>query len=272
MIVTPTAAAVEEEMSRRRLLDFVVRTKPDYQIGAHHRLLAAMLELVDAGIIKRLITSTPPRSGKSQLTSIHFPAFYLGRHPERQYILAAHTLELASQFSRQARALFKHDLWPFHGVKLAPDSYAVQRWGTNKGGVFVAAGIGGPLTGRGGHIVGIDDPVKGAEDADSATISESIYDWYTQVARTRLMPGGAVLLTMTRWRTNDICGRLLASMYDGTGEEWTLLTIPALAEGPEVYATVTLPDDLAHQANVEPGEPLTSHDLIERLKGLVGAG
>ncbi len=121
----------------------------------HHILLSRVLEKVEAGKIKRLIVNMPPRHGKSELVSKIFPAWYLGRNPNRNVILAAHTAELAMDFSRGAREYIRElggFLW---GIRLSRESQAVQRWEFQrplKGGL-IAAGVGGPITGRGAHCL-----------------------------------------------------------------------------------------------------------------------
>jgi hypothetical protein len=121
--------------------------------------------------------------------------------------------ELATDFGRDVRSVVASEQYQalFPAVSLAEDSRAKNRWHTAHGGVYVAAGVGGPLTGRGAHILNIDDPLKDREEADSDVIREKVWNWYRAVAYTRLQPGGAVILTMTCWHPDDLAGRLLGN-------------------------------------------------------------
>lgn len=121
-------------------------------------------------------------------------------------------------------------------VSLSADSQAADRWHTSRGGIYVAAGIGGSLTGRGAHIALIDDPVKDQQEADSEIVRKRTWDWYTSVLRTRLMPKGAQILIQTRWNEDDLAGRILNSPE---AKRWHVITIPAISDGkalwPEAY-------------------------------------
>jgi phage terminase large subunit-like protein len=123
-------------------------------------------------------------------------------------------------------------------VKLADDSKSAGKWNTNKNGAYYAVGVGGALTGRGAHVLLIDDPVKNREEADSEVIREKTWDWYRSTARTRLAPGGAIVLIMTRWHDDDLAGRILAS--EG-GQEWKVLKFPAIATEDESHRKVGEP-------------------------------
>lgn len=225
----PSNDAVKAELSRRHLLPFVARMYQGWQEGQHHRLIADRLEAVERGDVTRLMIFMPPRHTKSLLVSTHFPPWYLGRHPRAQLILASYGAALAYGFSRSARNIITQSDWPFSDVTLAVDSRSVQRWNTNKGGVFTAAGVRGPMTGKGADILIIDDPYRDRKDADSLVIREATWDWYTDVARTRLQPGGSIVICQTRWHQDDLCGRLLTKA-DVDGEQWEVLSLPARAE------------------------------------------
>lgn len=194
---------------------------------------------VERGEITRLIVTMPPRHGKSETTTVKFPAWYLGRHPDRRVIVASHTGSLAGRFSMRARNDFDQYAPEIWGLRVQPDVAAMHRWdvlnpkappGQPPGGLL-SAGIGGPITGQGGHLAIIDDPFKDAEQANSKVQREAVWDWYRFVLRTRLMPGGAVVLVLTRWHEDDLAGRLLQAAKDDPGaDQWTVLNLPALAE------------------------------------------
>jgi hypothetical protein len=175
------AQIVRELLSRRKasesLMSFVEYTMPAYKASRHHRLIAEKLEAVERGEIKRLMIFCPPRSGKSQLASRHFPAWYVGRHPDRQIITVSANADLASDFGRDVRNLVSDPEYGyvFPGVELAKDSQAANKWHTSRGGVYFAAGIGGMITGRGAHVLLIDDPVKDRDEADSELVRNRVY-------------------------------------------------------------------------------------------------
>jgi predicted phage terminase large subunit-like protein len=215
---------VRRQDAAEDLIAFTEYTHTQYKTAAHHRLIAQKLQQVERGEISRLMIFMPPRHGKSELASRRFPAWYLGRHPERQIITASYNADLASDFGRDVRNIVGsaefRNVFP---ITLAHDSHAANRWHTNKGGSYVAAGVGTAITGRGAHILLIDDPVKDRADADSELIRKATWDWYRSTAYTRLMPGGAVILIQTRWHEDDLAGRLL-------DDSWDVLSLPALAE------------------------------------------
>lgn len=220
-------AYVERLDAQESLSAFCERMDPLYERARHSDVLIEHLEAVERGDIKRLAVFEPPRHSKSYHVSERFPAWNLGRHPTDQMILASYGAHLAERASRIVRNLMTDSRWPFRGVSVAKDSAAVDRWATNHGGVVVAAGVGGAMTGFGADKLLIDDPVKGRAEADSETFRESTWNWYLEVARTRLMPRGSIILCQTRWHEDDLAGRILNS---AGASDWTVLNLPALAE------------------------------------------
>ena len=194
--------------------------------ASHHRLIAEKLEAVERGEIDRLMIFMPPRHGKSELASKRFPAWCLGRNPKRQIIAASYNSDLASDFGRNVRNIVAEPEFGqvFRNVGLAPDSQAANRMNTNHGGTYVAAGVGTAVTGRGADIALIDDPFKDREEADSERRRDVVWDWYRSTLFTRLMPGGAVVVILTRWHEDDLAGRLL----EAEGDQWTVLSMPAI--------------------------------------------
>jgi len=211
------------------LLAFTQATFPRYQPAPHHRLIADALMQVERGEIDRLIITMPPRHGKTELASIRFPAWYLGRNPDKRIIAASYAAGLAYRISRQARNVVTGQGWPFT-QRLADDLAQVQQWdlAAHRGG-YIAAGAGGPITGSGAHLLLIDDPIKNQEEADSATHRDNLWEWYTSTAYTRLEDNGAICVIQTRWHADDLAGRLLAAQAQG-GDRWTVLHLPALAD------------------------------------------
>ncbi|WP_075780214.1 phage terminase large subunit [Marinitoga sp. 1137] len=198
--------------------------------GNHLKFLAKKLEEVAEGKIKKLMVFMPPRHGKSELISKKFPAWFLGKYPDKEIIITAYSAELAYDFSRIAReTLRRHE--KLFGVSLDKRTQAVQHWGIeNTRGGLMAAGVGGPITGRGFHVGIIDDPIKNREEANSETIRNKIWDWYRSTFRTRAYPDASIILVLTRWHEDDLAGRLLKEQKD----EWEIIELPAIAEEDDV--------------------------------------
>lgn len=192
----PSLNDVRATLASRSLLRFTEYTNPVYYRAEHHEKIAAKLEAVESGKIDRLMIFMPPRHGKSELASKRFPAWCLGRNAHRQIIAASYNSDLASDFGRNVRNIVGSPEFGqvFPDVSLAVDSAAANRMNTNKGGAYVAAGVGTAITGRGADIALIDDPFKDREEADSQRRRDLVWDWYRSTLFTRLMPGGAVVL------------------------------------------------------------------------------
>lgn len=202
---------------------------PTWILEPHLRLLNEyILRLVRHQLpTSNLIVSMPPRHGKSTLLSKYTPAWFLGCWPNLQVLLATYGDEFAAQWGGKARDLV--DEWgpKLMGITTRDDSSAKARWEiAGQGGGMQTAGIGGPLTGKGGHLKIIDDPVKDQEEAQSKTIQERNWDWYRSTFHTRSNPGAVTIVLMTRWHKRDLVGMLLAH----EPQKWTVLNLPALAE------------------------------------------
>ena len=187
----------------------------------------------------------PPRHGKSELASVRFPAWYLGRNPDKRLILASYAADLAHRFSKLVRNVVDDPRYEaiFPGVALAQDSRSADAWDlAGRRGGMKAVGVGGPLTGFGANVLLIDDPVKNRAEADSETYRQNVWDWYTSTAYTRLEEGGAVVVIQTRWHEDDLTGRLLeAQGTDPNADQWTVIHMPALSDDglplwPEKYS------------------------------------
>ena len=187
------------------------------------------LEAVDRGEISRLMIFMPPRHGKSVLSTQFFPAWFLGRHPERFVITTSYSQELSEDFGRRVRNLVREPLHRavFPAFRLAEDSTSIRQFDTTSGGCYYAVGRGGPLTGRGAHLLIIDDPLKDRAEAYSEKIRRALHEWYSSVAFTRLQPGAAVVLIQTRWHQDDLAGWLLR---EHASENWTVVCLPAIAQ------------------------------------------
>ena len=200
----------KNEKCQDDFLTFVKTVWPDFIAGRHHRIIAEKLERVARGDLKRLIINMAPRHTKSEFASYLFPAWFMGRMPNKKIIQATHTTELAVNFGRKTKNLIESDEYReiFPEVKLAADSKASGRWDTNKGGMYYAVGVGSNLAGRGGDLVIIDDP-HSEQTAMSNSGFDDAWDWYTGGPRQRLQPGGSIVLVQTRWSEKDMTGQLL---------------------------------------------------------------
>lgn len=179
---------------------------------------------------KRIIVSMPPRHGKSELTSHWFPGWYLNLAPSHRVILASYEADFAANWGRRVRNTLTQHRDQLQ-VRIAEDSSAANRWDTTQGGGMMTAGVGGPITGKGAHLLLVDDPIKNMADAMSPTLRQKVWDWWTSTAYTRLEPDGVAVVIMTRWNEDDLVGRLLKDAREG-GEPWDVLELPAIAEQP----------------------------------------
>jgi phage terminase large subunit-like protein len=210
----------ERILSKRKLMPFIKRMNPRYLNGWVHDDIAERLEKfsqdVADGKSPRLMILMPPRHGKSELASRMFPAWHLGKHPDHEFIACSYSLPLAMTFSRRVQQTLEDPAYKvIFGSELDPNNKSVEAWGLlNEPGGYLAAGVGGGITGRGAHILLIDDPIKNAEEADSFDHREKVWDWYLSVAYTRLAPGGGVLIIQTWWHDDDLAGKVQALMAE----------------------------------------------------------
>jgi hypothetical protein len=207
-----------------------------YRHAAHLQLIdealagvARYIETGGAAGISRLAIFVPPRYGKSQTVARLFPAWFVGRNPDRRVILTGYAASLVDKHSRAVRNIVMGDAFKriYPGVRVADDSAARSSWDIAgcEGGMD-AVGIAGAVTGKGASLLVIDDPVKNRKDAESGLIRQRVWDSYSNDLYTRLEPDGAIALIMTRWHEDDLAGRLLRDQ----GDEWHVIRLPALAE------------------------------------------
>jgi len=207
---------------------------PSFIGGRHHGIMADAFERVANGELKRLIINMPPRHTKSEFASYLFPAWFLGRYPEKKIIQTAHTAELAVGFGRKVRNLINQEDFQevFPGINLSSDSKAAGRWNTNKRGDYFAIGVGGAVAGKGADVLIIDDPHSEQEAALGAynpEVYDKVYEWYTSGPRQRLQPGGAIIVVMTRWSVRDLTGSIMKSATQRDGaDEWEVIELPAI--------------------------------------------
>ncbi len=220
-------------LARQDLACYAVAQWPQFERARHHELIISRLEAVERGEISRLMIFQPPRHGKSLIASAIFPAWYLGKHPDRDIIFASYGQELSDDFGRRVRNFLADAVHQtiFPKCRLSEDSSAAHRFNTMQGGAYYAVGRGGPITGRGAHLLLLDDPIKDHEEANSETIRKVLHQWFASVAYTRVVPGGAIVLIQTRWHEDDLAGWLLREHRDN----WEILSLPAIAEHDEDF-------------------------------------
>lgn len=179
------------------------------------------LNAITAGHLKKLMIFIPPRHGKSEMCTIRYPVYRLEQNPAMHVVIGAYNATLANKFSRRARKIGATRF------ALSEERKAVEDWETAQGGGLRAVGVGGGITGQGGDLIVIDDPIKNREEAESIAYRDRVWDWYSNDIYTRLEPGAAIILIMTRWHMDDLAGRILAS---DDARNWEIVTLPAEAE------------------------------------------
>jgi predicted phage terminase large subunit-like protein len=195
----------------------------------HIRALAYQLEQVHLGRIKRLIINIPPRFLKSLISSIAFPAFVLGHDPTKRLLVLSYGLELAGKFAFDSHTLMSSSLYKgiFPGTRIARN--AASEIVTTRGGHRFGTSLDGSVTGRGGDIIIIDDPLK-LSDVDSDIKREHVNDIYRNTIQSRLddNENGAIVIVMQRLHMDDLCGTVLKHP-----DCWTVLQLPLIAERDE---------------------------------------
>jgi predicted phage terminase large subunit-like protein len=226
--------AAQEYWRRRQLRRSLVNFAREcgFEPAPHHKLIIDHLEKVARGEVDRLIITAPPGSAKSTYVSVLFPAWLLANNNVASILAASHTSELAERWGRQVRNLVAERSAEL-GISLSPDSQAAGRWRLDTGGEYLATGVGGAILGFRSDVSIIDDPVRSREDAASETLRRNHREWFSSDLRTRLKPGGRIIIVSTRWHEEDLVGWLLDKAANG-GERWTRLNLPAIAEDNDV--------------------------------------
>lgn len=238
------------ELQRRKLVEFIKGFHPRYKAGWVHYDICKRLEQFAQDVrdekSPRLMILMPPRHGKSQIASKLFPAWFLGHNPSNEVIACSYNISLALEFSREVRDVVRSPLYQqlFPDTKLNPEVQSAENWklisdtGVGAGG-YVAAGVGVGITGKGAHVLIIDDPIKSEVEAESVDTRQKIWNWYLSSAYTRIAPGGGVLVIQTWWHDDDLAGRLQTMMKDNEDDEYVdkfeVVKYPAIAEEDEEF-------------------------------------
>jgi predicted phage terminase large subunit-like protein len=225
------AQAVQDH-GKESFLEFVQHVYPGYKVGPHHRRLAKIFEDIASGQKKRVIVNIAPRHGKSELISYLAPAWFLGKYPQKKVIMASHTADLAVNFGRRVRNLVGSEAYRdiFSQIELQADSKSASRWGTNFNGEYFAIGVGGALAGRGADLFIIDDPHSEQEAKQGRPdVFLPAWEWFQSGPIQRLMPGGAIVIVMTRWSKLDLTGQILNHMTQNEdADQWEIVEFPAI--------------------------------------------
>lgn len=234
--------AVVEELERRKhakacrddLLTFCRHMDPTYIVATHHKKLAELLTQIAYGHKDRIAVSIPPRHGKSHLVSTLFPAWFLGKFPDKKVLMVSHTGDLAVDFGRKVRNIIADPKYTsiFPGISLAQDSKSAGRWSTSRGGEYYACGVGAALAGRGADLLLVDDP-HSEQDLLAGNFDEleKAYQWFTFGARTRLMSGGRIAIIHTRWHQDDLIGHVVKDgVNNPKADQYEVFEFPAMLE------------------------------------------
>jgi predicted phage terminase large subunit-like protein len=221
-----------QQLAQNDFLSFIAAIDPNYKFGVHLKRLGGLLMEVETNLKNRIAVSMAPRMGKSQMISIYYPAWYLGKHPDHKVIVASHTADLAVVMARKVRNLINTPEYKaiFPDTNIASDAKAAAQWNTTKGGEYFAIGVGGALAGRGAHLIIADDPLSEQDiKAGNTTSLDNAYEWFSAGLRTRLMPDGKICVLHTRWHQRDLIGRLIkdSAMNEG-GDSYETFEFPAI--------------------------------------------
>ncbi len=232
-----------QQKATTNLLDFTRYTMPTYEPNWHHELLCEYLDKWVSGEIKRFIVCMPPRHGKSELVSRRLPAYIFGIDPDSDFVGTSYGSDLSRRMNRDAQRIIDSELYSdlFPGTQLFGTNIRTQAQGTylrnsdmfeivDHKGSYKSTGVGGPLTGHGFKYGSIDDPLKDAIAAQSVTVRQNNWEWYTDVFWTRQAPDASILITMNRWNMDDLVGRIQKGLGQDDSEEWEFLILPAILE------------------------------------------
>ncbi len=198
-----------------------------YKPAKHLEYVAEKLEKVESGDIKRLMIFMPPRHGKSMTVSETFPSYFIGKKPSRRVIEVSYGDSLARKFGRMNRTKVEEFGEELFDIKVSQENASMTNWGIKgRRGGMISAGIGGPITGEGADLLIIDDPIKNRQEADSQTYRNMVWNEWQNTLLTRLHPGGAIIIILTRWHEDDLAGRLLKEEPD----KWEVINLAAVAE------------------------------------------
>ena len=211
--------------------------KSSYSAQKFHKVLAKILEKIEAGELKRVLVTFPPRHGKTELASKKFPSWLIGRNPRDSVIFVTYNQIVANDNGKAVRTLMQNPKYKeiFKEAELKKGNASSDRLETQQGGVLIFTGRDGTITSRGGDLIVIDDIFKNRKDADSATTRDSVWNWFRGTISNRFMSDkGAMIIITTRWHEDDLVGRLTnpnnPHYNKQEADQWKIVTFTGLAE------------------------------------------
>jgi len=246
-----------QQVGKDDFLTYINHVYPGYKVGPHHRRLAKIFEDIANGKKRRVIVNIAPRHGKSEMISYLAPAWFLGKYPHKKVIMASHTADLAVNFGRRVRNLVGSDAYKdiFPQVELQADSKSASRWGTNFQGEYFAIGVGGALAGRGADLFIIDDPHSEQEaKTGRPDVFLPAWEWFQSGPLQRLMPGGSIIIVMTRWSKLDLTGMIVNQMgKEEDVDQWEIVEFPAILNDKPLWSEFwSLEELLGKKAGMDP--------------------
>lgn len=237
--------------AREHLIPFMRLLHPDpnrpddptatlYSVQRHHEVISQALEEIAEGKILRVALSVPPQHGKSELTSRGFPAWHLGKFPWKHLMTGTYNQDFANEFGEDVRAILRSPQYEavFPGTRLRTGSSAKDHMVTESRGKLAFLGRGGSGTGRPADGMVVDDPIKDAKEAESLTIRDDVWQWFTRVMSSRLHGASWLVVIMTRWHEDDLVGRLTDRKNKhykaSVAKQWHVINIPAIQDDPEM--------------------------------------
>jgi len=230
---------LNKRRSKNELIHFIRKIKESighkYFVNWHHDEIARHLERTLRDDPVRMMIWVPPQYGKSELVSRALPAWLLGHNPRLKIILASYAAELAEGFNRDVQKIIESGTYN----DIFPDTVFTRTTAresqTSKGGYLYAIGVGGALAGRGADLFIIDDPHSEQEaKTGRPDVFLPAWEWFQSGPLQRLMPGGAIIVVMTRWSKLDLTGMIVNQMERNEDvDPWEVVEFPAIKDDGE---------------------------------------
>lgn len=228
--------AIPAVLPRRKVTKFAVRRKVSIQSVTPCAPETGRCIQVDRRdglyLVGRKLTPTH----NSEQVSRRLPAWFMGRFPHLHGVVATYNDDFASDFGKDVRGIVKTSQFKqiFPGVSLQRGGSASDRLQTTAGGQWSFVGAGGSLTGRGAHLAIVDDLIKDDKEAQSQAIRDQRWSWFTKVLMSRRMGKKLVIMTFTRWHSDDPIGRLTDPENPHYNEKLAkkikIINLPAIAD------------------------------------------
>ncbi|MCL2453088.1 MAG: phage terminase large subunit [Alphaproteobacteria bacterium] len=260
------ASGATFQLARQFYMDYVKLVHHGKWLEAPHlKLICDEMDKIISGETKRLMIFMPPRHGKSMSVTKTFPSFFLGRFPDKRVIEVSYSDTFAQEFGEANRSKIEEFGNTLFGIKCSTSQSSKVNWNiAGRDGGMISVGVGGGITGKGADLLIIDDPIKNRQEAESETYRRHLKEEYESSIYTRLHPGAAIIVILTRWHDRDLAASLL-SPEDGTPEDWKVLSLPCVCEDEKA--------DLLHRKNGEALWPARGYDVAwaERVKMSIGS-